>query len=165
MGTLITNGHIRPREFSETVAFFPLKYDGTAKVLLWIVNDKTNKMTVRLANTQISLGIRAVWSESSLCAKVMWPGRGVNSSQTRCWLRQRVLCEFRMRQPWKHVDIRKAKYQTAHPASHRANFQLFFVYREPVRHRHRHQTTEVIHRINSVEYIRKKEISLLHKRH
>ena len=30
---------------------------------------KTNKMTVRPAKTQISLGIRPVWSESSLCAQ------------------------------------------------------------------------------------------------
>ena len=30
--------------------------------------DKTNKMSVRPANTQISLGIRPVWSESSLSA-------------------------------------------------------------------------------------------------
>ena len=29
--------------------------------------DKTNKMAVRPAKTQISLGIRSVWSESSLC--------------------------------------------------------------------------------------------------
>ena len=32
-------------------------------------HDKTNKMTVRPAKTQISLGIRPVCSESSLCAK------------------------------------------------------------------------------------------------
>ena len=33
-------------------------------------HDKTNKMTaVRPAKTQISLGIRLVWSESSLCAR------------------------------------------------------------------------------------------------
>ena len=31
--------------------------------------DKTNKMTVRPAKTQISLGIRPIWSESSLCAQ------------------------------------------------------------------------------------------------
>ena len=31
-------------------------------------HDKTNKMGVRPAKTQISLGIRPVWSESSLCA-------------------------------------------------------------------------------------------------
>ena len=31
-------------------------------------HDKTNKMSVRQAKTQISLGIRPVWSESSLCA-------------------------------------------------------------------------------------------------
>ena len=32
--------------------------------------DKTNKMSVRPAKTQISLGIRPVWSESSLC--IQW---------------------------------------------------------------------------------------------
>ena len=31
-------------------------------------HDKTNKMSVRPAKTQISRGIRPVWSESSLCA-------------------------------------------------------------------------------------------------
>ena len=31
--------------------------------------DKTNKMSVRPAKTQISLGIRPVWSKSSLCAQ------------------------------------------------------------------------------------------------
>ena len=32
-------------------------------------HDKTNKMSVRPAKTPISVGIRAVWSESSLCAE------------------------------------------------------------------------------------------------
>ena len=32
-------------------------------------HDKTNKMTVRPAKTKISLGIRPVWSESSLCSQ------------------------------------------------------------------------------------------------
>ena len=32
-------------------------------------HDKTNKMTVYPAQTQISLGIRPVWSESSLCTQ------------------------------------------------------------------------------------------------
>ena len=32
-------------------------------------HNKTNKMSVRPAKTQISLGIRPVWSESSLCAQ------------------------------------------------------------------------------------------------
>ena len=32
-------------------------------------HDKTNKMSARPANTQISLGIRPVWSESSLWAQ------------------------------------------------------------------------------------------------
>ena len=34
-----------------------------------IWHDKTNKVTVRAAKTQISLGIRPVWSESSLCTQ------------------------------------------------------------------------------------------------
>ena len=37
-------------------------------------HDKTNKMSVRPAMTQISLGIRPVWSESSLCAQ--WVAKG-----------------------------------------------------------------------------------------
>ena len=32
-------------------------------------HDKTNKMIVRLAKTQISMGIRPIWSEFSLCAQ------------------------------------------------------------------------------------------------
>ena len=32
-------------------------------------HDKTNKMHVRPTKTQISLGIRPIWSESSLCAQ------------------------------------------------------------------------------------------------
>ena len=31
-------------------------------------HDKTNKISVNMAKTQISLGIRPVWSESSLSA-------------------------------------------------------------------------------------------------
>ena len=34
-------------------------------------HDKTNKMTVCQAKTRISLGIRPVWSESSLCAQLV----------------------------------------------------------------------------------------------
>ena len=34
-------------------------------------HDKTNKMTVRPAKTQISLDIRPVWSESSLCVQLV----------------------------------------------------------------------------------------------
>ena len=39
-------------------------------------HDKTNKMSVRPAKTQISLGIRPVWSESSLCAQ--WVAKDPN---------------------------------------------------------------------------------------
>ena len=40
-------------------------------MLLWneLQHDKNNKMSVRPAKTQISLGIHPVWSESSLCAQ------------------------------------------------------------------------------------------------
>ena len=38
----------------------------TMKILFEPPHDKTNKMSVRPAKTQISLGIRSVWSESSL---------------------------------------------------------------------------------------------------
>ena len=41
----------------------------TASLINEPPHDKTNKMTVRPAKTQISLGIRPVWSESSLCAQ------------------------------------------------------------------------------------------------
>ena len=47
------------------IAFTLLYYSLT---LLRPRHDKTNKMSVRPAKTQISLGIRPVWSESSLCA-------------------------------------------------------------------------------------------------
>ena len=40
-----------------------------AEVLYEPPRDKTNKMTVHPAKTQINLGIRPIWSESSLCAQ------------------------------------------------------------------------------------------------
>ena len=47
-----------------------LGYNGTTELNIECEprHDKTNKMSVRLAKTQISLGIRPVWSESSLSA-------------------------------------------------------------------------------------------------
>ena len=47
------------------------KMDGFSQVCYEPPRDKTNRMTVGPAKTQItqiSLGIRPVWSESSLCA-------------------------------------------------------------------------------------------------
>ena len=74
----------------KTLAYFNVRearwMDGCAVALeaslptLWSLfswqgsNDKTNKMTVRPAKTQISLGIRPVWSESSLCTQ--WVAKG-----------------------------------------------------------------------------------------
>ena len=43
-------------------------YMSVKKFLYEPQHDKTNKMSVRPAKTQISLGIRPVWSESSLSA-------------------------------------------------------------------------------------------------
>ena len=61
-------------------------------VALWSKNiiepphDKTRKMTVRPAKTQISLGIRPVWSGSSLCAQrvALWPKLS-SCGQRRFW--------------------------------------------------------------------------------
>ena len=39
------------------------------KILAQTLNDKTNKLTVHPAKTQISLGIHPVWSESLLCTQ------------------------------------------------------------------------------------------------
>ena len=51
------------------------KWHAIQQLLHWLLHtiiepprDKTNKMPVRPAKTQISLGICPVWSESSLCA-------------------------------------------------------------------------------------------------
>ena len=43
------------------------------KIKIWAASWQTNKVSVRPAKTQISLGIRPVWSESSLCAQ--WVGK------------------------------------------------------------------------------------------
>ena len=61
--------------FFRTVYFVTLVDQKPPKSLLLYLNwfgpqhDKTNKVTVCPAKTQISLGFRQVWSESSLCAQ------------------------------------------------------------------------------------------------
>ena len=50
-------------------SFAPCFFTKISKATYEPRNDKTNKMTVRPAKTQISLGIRPVWSESSLCVQ------------------------------------------------------------------------------------------------
>ena len=49
-----------------------VKFQGANCVCIWKINelprDKINKVSVRPAKTQISLGIRPVWSEFSLCS-------------------------------------------------------------------------------------------------
>ena len=55
----------RLQSFSPTPARCHQLYQGMYE----LQHDKTNKVTVRPAKTQISLGIRPVWSKSSLCAE------------------------------------------------------------------------------------------------
>ena len=52
------------KKSSKTVAVIILKLEEYGP---W--HDKTNRMSVRPSKTQISLGIRPVWSESLLCAQ------------------------------------------------------------------------------------------------
>ena len=46
-----------------------IKYKSKITNIIEPRHDKTNKMSVRPAKTQISLGIRPVWSASSLCTQ------------------------------------------------------------------------------------------------
>ena len=61
-------------------------------------HDKTNKMSVRPAKTQISLGIRPVWSESSLCAQ--WVAKDPrflhadSEDWSESWLGEHSFCWF-----------------------------------------------------------------------
>ena len=48
-------------------------------------HDKTNKMSVRPAKTQISLGIRPVWSESSLSAWRKLGSLATHKAQSEDW--------------------------------------------------------------------------------
>ena len=63
-------------------------------------HDKTNKMAVHTAKTQISLGIRSVWSESSLSA---WRNLGslathwAHSEDWSDWADARLIWEFAVR--------------------------------------------------------------------
>ena len=58
---------------SRRQVFSWLGSDGTSgsfrQTATWSASWQTNKMTVRPTKTQISLGIRPVWSESLLCAQ------------------------------------------------------------------------------------------------
>ena len=55
----------------ETFLFGSWYWIFAVKSAIWYEppHDKTNKVAVRPAKTQISLGIRPVWSESSLCTE------------------------------------------------------------------------------------------------
>ena len=57
----------------------PVIFSLTRKKTLEPRHDKTNKISVRPAKTQISLGIRPVWSESLLCAQ--WVAKGPSCFQ------------------------------------------------------------------------------------
>ena len=62
----------RERKATKTLAIVLGEYRDNGKVEPR--HDKTNKMSVRPAKTQISLAIRPVWSQSSLCAQ--WVAKG-----------------------------------------------------------------------------------------
>ena len=82
--------------FSILFSFINYNSRGIAKLTKWPApseysdesrHDKNNKMSVRPVKTHISLGIRPVWSDSSLCAQ--WVGKNqafsmwtVNTDQT-----------------------------------------------------------------------------------
>ena len=53
---------------SKLIAWLSTLAKITLVTWIWAKHDKTNKVSVRSAKTQISLGIRPVLSESSLCA-------------------------------------------------------------------------------------------------
>ena len=62
------------------------KHKYNQQILTELPHDKTNNVAVRPAKTQISLGIRPVWSESSLCTQ--WVAKDPNLSscgQRRLW--------------------------------------------------------------------------------
>ena len=71
------NPNLAPRHFKDhTGVMLTVKHHNSYKVYhvclpVWSAprHDKTNIMSVRPAKTQISLGIRPVWSESSQCAQ------------------------------------------------------------------------------------------------
>ena len=64
-------------------------------------HDKTSKICVRPVKTPISLGIRPVWSESSLCAP--WVAKGTSffsCRQLRLWAKGASFFSCRQRRLW-----------------------------------------------------------------
>ena len=74
--------------------------------ILELPHDKTNKVAVRPAKTQISLGIRPVWSESLLCAQSVakdpsflhvdsedsdQTGADAQADQSLCWAHNHIV--------------------------------------------------------------------------
>ena len=68
-------------------------------------HDKTNRLCVRLAKTQISLGIRPVWSESSLSA---W--RKLRSLATH-WAQAKTLIRLGDSDRWVHIILLVLSYR------------------------------------------------------
>ena len=73
MFVLFLTFHAQPILLSNTASSFTEASDNIGISDIATIDepphDKTNKMTMRPAKTQISLGIHPVWSESSLCAQ------------------------------------------------------------------------------------------------
>ena len=70
-------------KFSEAL-WLPMEVQlPTNRIELW--HDKTNKMSVRPAKTQISLSIRPVWSESSLCTQYVAKDTSLLHADSEDW--------------------------------------------------------------------------------
>ena len=75
-------------------------------------HDKSNKVAVRPAKTQISLGIRPVWSESSLCAQLLAKDPSLLQADSEDWADAQAHLRIR----WVNSHIvsfvrRRLKYQ------------------------------------------------------
>ena len=97
----------------KTAAFKPVQ----VKMILEPPRDKTNKVAVRPAKTQVSLGIRPVWSESSLCAQ--WVAKDpsflyADSEDWSDWADARTDLSLR----WAHMPFCGFCHEAAH-LSHR----------------------------------------------
>ena len=66
---------------------------------------KTNKISVRPAKTQISLGIRPVWSESSLCTQWVAKGPTVSSCEHRRFWSDWADAQANLSLRWAHTHF------------------------------------------------------------
>ena len=75
--------------------------------------DKTNKMTVRPAKSQINLRIRPVWSESSLCTQWVAKDPSLQCGQRRVWS-DWVDAQADLSLRWAHIPFCWFCHEAAH---------------------------------------------------